>query len=216
MLGIGRTGHIGFNEPGSSLASLTRVKTLTEQTRARQRALLRLARRGAAHCLTQGLGTILRARHLVLLAFGEAKARRSPAPSRAGDGVASRIGDPAAPARHRDRRRGGGVATAQRRLLPLRLGTELDFELRSASARPAPPVPRPAARLCPLRSTSREDLGTRAVHPHQVRDSARGLRHAARVRRRAGEGRCGGGEAAGWRRTSVAGQTGAGRRPRRA
>ena len=34
VLGIGRTGHIGFNEPGSSLASRTRVKTLTEQTRA--------------------------------------------------------------------------------------------------------------------------------------------------------------------------------------
>ena len=34
ILGIGRTGHIGFNEPGSSLASRTRVKTLTEQTRA--------------------------------------------------------------------------------------------------------------------------------------------------------------------------------------
>ena len=33
ILGIGRTGHIGFNEPGSSLASLTRVKTLTQQTR---------------------------------------------------------------------------------------------------------------------------------------------------------------------------------------
>ena len=50
ILGIGRTGHIGFNEPGSSLASLTRVKTLTEPTRARQRPLLRLARR-RAHAL---------------------------------------------------------------------------------------------------------------------------------------------------------------------
>jgi len=74
VLGIGRTGHIGFNEPGSSLASLTRVKTLTEKTRADNARFFDRIDDVPRHCLTQGLGTILRAKHLVLLAFGEAKA----------------------------------------------------------------------------------------------------------------------------------------------
>jgi len=74
ILGIGRTGHIGFNEPGSSLASPTRVKTLTEQTRLDNARFFDSVDEVPTHCITQGLGTILRARHLVLLAFGEAKA----------------------------------------------------------------------------------------------------------------------------------------------
>ncbi|MEO6117358.1 MAG: glucosamine-6-phosphate deaminase [Pseudolysinimonas sp.] len=74
VLGIGRTGHIGFNEPGSSLASATRVKTLTEQTRLDNARFFDSIDDVPRHCLTQGLGTILRARHLLLFAFGEAKA----------------------------------------------------------------------------------------------------------------------------------------------
>ena len=74
VLGIGRTGHIGFNEPGSSFASLTRVKTLTEQTRRDNARFFDSIEDVPTHCVTQGLGTIMRARHLVLLAFGEAKA----------------------------------------------------------------------------------------------------------------------------------------------
>jgi len=74
VLGIGRTGHIGFNEPGSSLASATRVKTLTEQTRIDNARFFASLDEVPRHCLTQGLGTILRARHLMLFAFGEAKA----------------------------------------------------------------------------------------------------------------------------------------------
>lgn len=74
VLGIGRTGHIGFNEPGSSFASLTRVKTLTEQTRRDNARFFASIDEVPRHCVTQGLGTILRARHLVLLAFGESKA----------------------------------------------------------------------------------------------------------------------------------------------
>lgn len=74
VLGIGRTGHIGFNEPGSSFASLTRVKTLTEQTRLDNARFFGSIDEVPMHCVTQGLGTIMRARHLVLLAFGEAKA----------------------------------------------------------------------------------------------------------------------------------------------
>jgi glucosamine-6-phosphate deaminase len=74
LLGIGTTGHIGFNEPGSSFGSLTRVKTLTERTRADNARFFASPDDVPIHCVTQGLGTILRARHLVLLAFGEGKA----------------------------------------------------------------------------------------------------------------------------------------------
>ena len=74
LLGIGTTGHIGFNEPGSSFGSLTRVKTLTERTRADNARFFASPEEVPIHCVTQGLGTILRARHLVLLAFGEGKA----------------------------------------------------------------------------------------------------------------------------------------------
>jgi len=75
ILGIGTDGHIGFNEPGSSFASITRVKTLTEQTREDNARFFDSIDDVPMHCITQGLGTILRARHLVLLAFGEGKAQ---------------------------------------------------------------------------------------------------------------------------------------------
>jgi len=74
ILGIGTDGHIGFNEPGSSFASLTRVKTLTRRTREDNARFFDSVDDVPMHCITQGLGTILRARHLVLLAFGESKA----------------------------------------------------------------------------------------------------------------------------------------------
>ncbi|QWT24723.1 glucosamine-6-phosphate deaminase [Subtercola sp. PAMC28395] len=74
ILGIGTDGHIGFNEPSSSFASLTRVKTLTPQTRADNARFFDSADDVPMHCVTQGIGTILRARHLILLAFGSAKA----------------------------------------------------------------------------------------------------------------------------------------------
>jgi glucosamine-6-phosphate deaminase len=74
ILGIGTDGHIGFNEPGSSFASQTRVKTLTEQTRRDNARFFDSVEDVPMHCITQGLGTIVRARHLVLLAFGEGKA----------------------------------------------------------------------------------------------------------------------------------------------
>ncbi|MCK0117359.1 glucosamine-6-phosphate deaminase [Isoptericola sp. S6320L] len=75
LLGIGTDGHIGFNEPGSSLASRTRIKTLTEQTRVdNARFFDDDVDQVPRHCLTQGLGTIMEARHLVLLATGKHKA----------------------------------------------------------------------------------------------------------------------------------------------
>lgn len=74
LLGIGSDGHIGFNEPGSSLASRTRVKTLTAATRADNARFFATPDQVPRHVVTQGLGTILDARHLVLVATGPAKA----------------------------------------------------------------------------------------------------------------------------------------------
>lgn len=74
LLGIGSDAHIGFNEPGSSFASRTRIKTLTPQTRADNARYFDDPELVPRHALTQGLGTILEARHLILLAFGAGKA----------------------------------------------------------------------------------------------------------------------------------------------
>lgn len=74
LLGIGTDGHLGFNEPGSSLASRTRVKTLTRQTRADNARFFDSIDDVPRHVVTQGLGTILEAGHLVLIATGEGKA----------------------------------------------------------------------------------------------------------------------------------------------
>jgi glucosamine-6-phosphate deaminase len=74
ILGIGTDGHIGFNEPMSSLASRTRIKTLTEQTRRDNARFFAGPDEVPGHVLTQGLETIRQARHLLLLGLGEAKA----------------------------------------------------------------------------------------------------------------------------------------------
>jgi glucosamine-6-phosphate deaminase len=74
LLGIGADGHVGFNEPGSSLRSRTRVKTLTKATRADNARFFPAADEVPRHVVTQGLGTISDARHVVLIAIGERKA----------------------------------------------------------------------------------------------------------------------------------------------
>ncbi len=75
ILGIGTDGHIGFNEPGSSLASRTRIKTLTRQTRLDNARFFEGDLDSVpTHCLTQGLATIMSARHVVLVANGRGKA----------------------------------------------------------------------------------------------------------------------------------------------
>lgn len=75
ILGIGTDGHIGFNEPGSSLSSRTRIKTLTKQTRIdNARFFDGDISKVPTHCITQGLGTIMAARHIVLVASGSNKA----------------------------------------------------------------------------------------------------------------------------------------------
>jgi len=76
ILGLGEDGHIGFNEPGSSLRSRTRIKTLTEGTRnANARFFPGGLQEVPYHVITMGLGTIMESRMCLLLAFGESKAR---------------------------------------------------------------------------------------------------------------------------------------------
>lgn len=74
LLGIGTDGHIGFNEPASSLASRTRVKTLTERTRRDNARFFGLGQEVPFHVITMGIGTILDSRSVLLLATGENKA----------------------------------------------------------------------------------------------------------------------------------------------
>lgn len=75
ILGIGRNGHLAFNEPGGALDSRTRVEVLTEDTRRANQRFFDSLESVPTHCLTQGLGTILEARALLLIARGEDKAR---------------------------------------------------------------------------------------------------------------------------------------------
>ena len=74
LLGIGSDGHIGFNEPTSSLGSRTRIKTLTEATRQDNARFFPSLDDVPRHVVTQGLATILDARHLLLVATGHGKA----------------------------------------------------------------------------------------------------------------------------------------------
>lgn len=74
VLGIGRNGHIGFNEPTSSLGSRTRVKTLTQDTIKTNARLFPDAAGQPQLAMTMGIATILDARQVVLLATGAAKA----------------------------------------------------------------------------------------------------------------------------------------------
>jgi glucosamine-6-phosphate deaminase len=72
ILGIGRTGHIGFNEPTSSLASRTRLKTLSDET---INDNSKISGDIPQVAITMGIGTILEAKKILLLAFGNAKAK---------------------------------------------------------------------------------------------------------------------------------------------
>ncbi len=74
LLGIGRTGHIGFNEPGSPRDSRTRLITLDRVTRLDAASDFFGERHVPSKAITMGVGTILAARRIVLLAFGEHKA----------------------------------------------------------------------------------------------------------------------------------------------
>ncbi len=74
LLGIGSDGHIAFNEPGSSLASRTRLKALTAETRRDNSRFFGSLDEVPKLAVTMGVGTILEARRILLLATGESKA----------------------------------------------------------------------------------------------------------------------------------------------
>lgn len=75
LLGLGQNGHIGFNEPTSSLGSRTRIKTLTESTLNANRPYFTDGQEMPRYALTMGIATILDARACVLVATGAAKAQ---------------------------------------------------------------------------------------------------------------------------------------------
>lgn len=75
LLGIGSDGHIGFNEPTSSLASRTRIKTLTQQTCRDNARFFGSEAAVPRHVITMGIGTIMEARMNLMLAFGSNKSQ---------------------------------------------------------------------------------------------------------------------------------------------
>lgn len=74
LLGIGRTGHIGFNEPGSALNSKTRLVTLDRLTRIDTSDSFNGEENVPKYAITMGVGTIMSAREIYLMAWGESKA----------------------------------------------------------------------------------------------------------------------------------------------
>lgn len=75
ILGIGSDGHIGFNEPGSSLASRTRLKALTQRTLQDNSRFFNSMDEVPRTAITMGIGTILESDKIILLATGESKAK---------------------------------------------------------------------------------------------------------------------------------------------
>lgn len=73
LLGIGINGHIAFNEPGSSFGSRTRVKTLTDETRRSNSRHFKSAAEVPKFALTMGIGTIMDAKEVLLVANGSTK-----------------------------------------------------------------------------------------------------------------------------------------------
>ncbi|MEY2408987.1 MAG: glucosamine-6-phosphate deaminase [Verrucomicrobiota bacterium] len=74
LLGLSRDGHIGFNEPSSSLASRTRLKTITPQTAADNVGVFGTAANVPRHVITMGIGTIMESRRVLIMATGAGKA----------------------------------------------------------------------------------------------------------------------------------------------
>lgn len=74
LLGIGTNGHLAFDEPGTPLDSLTHVARIDERTRMDNTRFFKQIEKVPTHALTMGLGSIAKARHIILLAFGANKA----------------------------------------------------------------------------------------------------------------------------------------------
>ena len=75
ILGIGSTGHIAFNEPSSSLGSRTRLKTLTQKTVTDNAKFFDNISDVPKYAVTMGVGTIMEAKKILLLASGDSKAK---------------------------------------------------------------------------------------------------------------------------------------------
>src|SRR5690242_4663119 len=74
ILGIGRNGHVGFNEPTSSIGSRTRLKVLSQETIEDNRKFFAPGEEIPQCAITMGIGTILEAKRILLLATGSSKA----------------------------------------------------------------------------------------------------------------------------------------------
>lgn len=79
VLGIGVNGHIAFNEPGSSLGSRTRIKTLTEKTRKENARFFKNMNEVPKYAITMGVGTVMDSKEILLLANGMKKANAAKA-----------------------------------------------------------------------------------------------------------------------------------------
>ncbi len=75
LLGIGRNGHIGFNEPGTPFGSITHVQQLSEETRAANSRFFYSPTLVPTYAVTMGIATIMHARSIILLAYGREKAQ---------------------------------------------------------------------------------------------------------------------------------------------
>ena len=130
LLGIGKAGHIGFNEPLSALLSRTRVKALTPTTLSQNATMFESQTKVPRRAITMGVGTILDARQCLLLATGVDKAEII---AKAVEGpITSMISATALAASsqmHRGRGRSRREQIAGRRLLPL------DFQQRTGVGR---------------------------------------------------------------------------------
>ena len=73
LLGIGRNGHVGFNEPTSSIGSRTRLKVLSQETMDDNSKFFAPGEESPRCAITMGIGTILEARKILLLASGQPK-----------------------------------------------------------------------------------------------------------------------------------------------
>lgn len=75
VLGIGTNGHIGFNEPGTSFDSLTHKVVLTDSTREANKRFFEREEDVPTHAYSMGIKSIMNAKKIILLAFGENKAQ---------------------------------------------------------------------------------------------------------------------------------------------
>ena len=75
LLGVGSNGHIGFNEPTSSLKSRTRIKTLTKNTISNNARFFKESEIQPSLAITMGIGTIMKAQNILLIGLGKHKSK---------------------------------------------------------------------------------------------------------------------------------------------